>query len=483
MSNSQLLKITDGWVVSARRVKSPNYNHRPSKITIDSIIIHGISLPADKFGSTDIDDFFSNQLDISRDKSFKQLHDIKVSAHFLIRRNGELVQYVDVRERAWHAGKSSLEGVSDCNNFSIGIELEGTDKIPYEVAQYRQLADLVYCLQQVYPAINKQRIVGHSDIAPGRKTDPGEVFLWGLFFKLLDSLDLPDNKTVSSAVIGENTMKYTGLIKKMQTTLAEVVEYKLPIETEQGDQFIEVNPLIGKRLSITFDGDINCIACGRKTKKSFAQGYCYPCFSSLPECDSCIMSPEKCHFKQGTCRDAQWGVEHCMLDHTVYLARSSSVKVGITRGTQIPTRWMDQGAIEALPIFRVSQRYYSGLLEVIFKQHVSDRTSWQKMLKGEVVEADLTAERDQLFSSCKTEIEELMNSYQASDFEMLKNEPVVKINYPVDTYPIKVKSFNLDKLGSVEGVLMGIKGQYLILDTGVINIRKYTGYHLSFEFA
>ncbi|MFK5893199.1 MAG: DUF2797 domain-containing protein, partial [Pseudomonadota bacterium] len=246
-------------------------------------------------------------------------------------------------------------------------------------------------------------------------------------------------------------MTYTGYVKKMQTTLADVIQYNLPIETQQGKELIAMNPLMGKKLSISFAGDINCVACGRKTKKSFAQGYCYPCFSSLPECDSCIMSPEKCHFKQGTCRDAQWGTKNCMSDHYVYLARSSSVKVGITRGNQIPTRWMDQGAIEALPIFRVSQRYYSGLLEVIFKQHVSDRTAWQKMLKGEVVEADLAAERDQLFSTCKVELDKLLNAYQADDFEMLKNETVIKINYPVETYPTKVKSLNLDKLGSVEG--------------------------------
>ncbi|MFK5893200.1 MAG: 1,6-anhydro-N-acetylmuramyl-L-alanine amidase AmpD [Pseudomonadota bacterium] len=186
MSNSQLLKITDGWVTSARRVASPNFNCRPAKTIINSIIIHGISLPPNKFGSSDIDDFFSNQLNIYRDKNFKQLKNVKVSAHFLIRRDGELVQYVATFDRAWHAGKSSLHGITDCNNYSIGIELEGSDQIPYEQAQYQQLAKLVYCLQQYYPAINKQHIVAHSDIAPGRKTDPGEFFLWADFFHLLE---------------------------------------------------------------------------------------------------------------------------------------------------------------------------------------------------------------------------------------------------------------------------------------------------------
>jgi len=486
MSNSQFLTITDGWVKSASQVLSPNFNSRPDNIIIDSIIIHGISLPANKFGSSDISDFFTNQLDIHKHQSFKELEHIQVSAHFLIRRNGQLIQYVNINDRAWHAGKSSLHGITDCNNFAIGIELEGTDKTPYEQEQYQQLARLVYSLQHHYPAINKENIVGHNDIAPGRKTDPGKAFLWPEFFNLLDSISASEKnkilpQAISSSVIGEK-MSYSGQVRKMNTALAEKVQYTLPIETEQGIELVEMNPLIGKHISISYAGDIHCIACGRKTKKSFAQGFCYPCFSSLPQCDSCIMSPEKCHFKEGTCRDAQWGVKNCMSDHYVYLARSSAVKVGITRGTQIPTRWMDQGAVEALPIFRVSQRLYSGLLEVIFKQHVSDRTSWQKMLKGEVVEADLSMERELLFNKCEPEIAELLKSYQADDFEILNNEPVVKIQYPVETHPTKVKSINLDKLGKAEGILQGIKGQYLILDSGVLNIRKYTGYNLEFSF-
>lgn len=281
-------------------------------------------------------------------------------------------------------------------------------------------------------------------------------------------------------------MKYTGFIRKMRTALnseSASVEYTLPLENEQGTELIEINPLIGKTIKISYDGHIKCISCGRKSKKSFAQGYCYPCFSSLAECDSCIMSPEKCHLREGTCRDEQWGKTNCLQDHFVYLARSSSVKVGITRGTQIPTRWMDQGAVEALPIFRVSQRYYSGLLEVIFKQHISDRTSWQKMLKGEIPEIDLITERDKLFALCQPEIDHLMSQYQENDFHKLVDEEIIKINYPVNTYPTKVKSFNLDKIAQAEGQLMGIKGQYLILDSGVINMRKYSGYQLSFDIS
>jgi len=279
-------------------------------------------------------------------------------------------------------------------------------------------------------------------------------------------------------------MKHEGYVRKLTTELTDSgqVNYHLPYISDQDlePQLIELNSLIGKAIKIENLNQIECIAYGRKTNKSFAQGYCYPCFTSLPQCDSCIMSPEKCHYHEGTCRDSHWGEDNCLIPHYVYLARSSGVKVGITRGTQIPTRWMDQGAIQALPIAKVSQRYYSGLLEVIFKQHVSDRTSWQKMLKGEVSDNDLYQTREKLFSLCQEDINNLINENKinSTDIQLLTDEKIIDINYPVVQYPTKVKSFNLDKAASAEGILMGIKGQYLIFDTGVINIRKYTGYQL-----
>ncbi len=191
MSSSHLLKneqlnIINGWVDKARHVKSPNFNQRPKHTIVDAIIIHGISLPAGKFGGPFIDNFFSNHLDLTQHSTFTQLKNIKVSAHFLIRRDGELVQYVNVNERAWHAGKSELEGRKYCNNFSIGIELEGTDDIAYEEEQYQQLVSLVHCLKEFFPKVSNQRIVGHSDIAPGRKTDPGEAFLWDKFLEKIE---------------------------------------------------------------------------------------------------------------------------------------------------------------------------------------------------------------------------------------------------------------------------------------------------------
>ncbi|MDH5776773.1 MAG: DUF2797 domain-containing protein, partial [Gammaproteobacteria bacterium] len=164
-------------------------------------------------------------------------------------------------------------------------------------------------------------------------------------------------------------MPTKGNLAKMKTTLASPVDYKLPV----GDELVKLNEVIGKKLSIKFLDEINCVHCGRKTNKSFSQGYCYPCFKSLAQCDMCIVKPETCHFHEGTCREPEWGEQHCFQDHYVYLANSSGVKVGITRGSQIPTRWIDQGASSAIAVFRAKDRLVSGRLEVILKQHIADK--------------------------------------------------------------------------------------------------------------
>ena len=268
-----------------------------------------------------------------------------------------------------------------------------------------------------------------------------------------------------------------GHLRKMQTLLKDTVEYTLVI----GDENIAVNALLGKKISLNYSGAINCIHCDRKTKKSFSQGYCYPCFQSLAQCDSCIMSPEKCHYEAGSCREPTWADQHCMTDHFVYLANSSGVKVGITRGNQIPTRWMDQGAVQALPIFRVANRLQSGLVEVVFKDYVADKTNWRRMLKGEVDDLDLCAIRDQLLEKTSAAIGELQQRFGIQAVQAIVDAEQVEIKYPVVEYPTKVTSFNFDKNALVEGTLMGIKGQYLILDTGVINMRNFGGYHIEFS--
>lgn len=266
-----------------------------------------------------------------------------------------------------------------------------------------------------------------------------------------------------------------GAVRKMQTQLEDPVSYTMLL----GDNEIPLNRYLGQALQLEYSGVINCIHCGRKTNKSFNQGYCYPCFKRLAQCDSCIVSPEKCHYAEGTCREPEWGEEHCMIDHYVYLANTSGIKVGITRGTQIPTRWMDQGATQALPIYRVSTRLYSGLVETVFKAHIADKTNWRAMLKGDGDACDLEEVRQRLATDCAAELDELIQAHGVSAITELADEPETRISYPVLEYPVKVTSFNLDKTPTAGGTLMGIKGQYLLFDTGVINMRKYGGYHLS----
>jgi len=275
-----------------------------------------------------------------------------------------------------------------------------------------------------------------------------------------------------------STEQSQGHLKKMVIRHdGDVAEYDMVLD----DHRISLNEKIGQPIKLEFLGDIHCQACGRKSKKSFSQGYCYPCFTKLAQCDSCIMSPEKCHYEQGTCREPSWGDEFCMQDHIVYLANSSGIKVGITRHSQIPTRWLDQGAMQAMPIARVATRHLSGLLEVIFKQYVADKTNWRTLLKQDALELDLAAKRDELFELCHEEIDELQQHYGLQAVQLIYDGELNQFAFPVTEYPTKVTSFNFDKTPIVEGKLMGIKGQYLILDTGVINLRKFTSYHVSFQ--
>ncbi len=176
----------EGWCEQARRVPSPHHNERASPDDISLLVVHGISLPPGQFGGPWIDDLFLGRLDPAAHPYFAEIHQLRVSAHCLIRRDGELVQYVPFGARAWHAGVSSWEGREACNDFSIGIELEGTDELPYEEAQYLTLAGLTRAISGQYTAITPERIVGHCDIAPGRKADPGDSFEWAHYRHLLN---------------------------------------------------------------------------------------------------------------------------------------------------------------------------------------------------------------------------------------------------------------------------------------------------------
>jgi hypothetical protein len=261
--------------------------------------------------------------------------------------------------------------------------------------------------------------------------------------------------------------KRLGPIAKMRTYPESPVRYELPI----GDSALRLNDVIGKPVRFRHTGRIFCVNCGNLTKTSFSQGYCFKCMQTLAQCDMCIVKPELCHFHLGTCREPAWGEKHCMIEHTVYLANSSGLKVGITRSHQMRTRWMDQGAVQALPIVRVKNRLDSGRVESTLSRLVPDKTNWRAMLKGNSERVDLKAERDKLFASWGADL----------PGERLFEEEYAFV-YPVLAFPAKPASLNLDKQPEVSGELQGIKGQYLILSTGVINMRKYGGYELEWEW-
>lgn len=272
-------------------------------------------------------------------------------------------------------------------------------------------------------------------------------------------------------------MHVQGNLSKLQVQLDDPVRYFLPIDETR----LDLNACLGRPIRLTYSGIINCIHCTREIKKSFNQGYCFPCFRRLARCDICYVRPEKCHYRAGTCREPQWGEANCMQAHVVYLSNTSALKVGITRRSQIPVRWIDQGAVQALPIFEVDERYHSGRIETLFKAHISDRTDWRRMLKAQAELIDLLAHRDNLKARIGAELSRLRNELGEHAIRSLNNVETVSIAYPVERYPKTVKALNLDKTPSITGILMGIKGQYLILDTGVLNVRKFAGYRVTFE--
>lgn len=264
-----------------------------------------------------------------------------------------------------------------------------------------------------------------------------------------------------------------GNLSKLISVSQEPIAYALPV----GDHVVPLNPVLGRQVTIEFNGAIHCIACGRKTNKSFSQGYCFPCTQKLAACDLCIVRPETCHYDQGTCREPEWAQGHCMQPHIVYLANSSGLKVGITRATQVPTRWIDQGATQALPIFGVQTRRQAGLIEAALKAHVADRTDWRRLLKGDAPTLDLVAARDGLLEQAGAALDRLITQYSGAIVPA--RGPMQTFVYPVQAYPHRITALNLDKEPVASGRLLGVKGQYLLLDSGVLNVRKYTGYQVT----
>ncbi|WP_370977924.1 DUF2797 domain-containing protein [Agaribacterium sp. ZY112] len=269
-----------------------------------------------------------------------------------------------------------------------------------------------------------------------------------------------------------------GTVKKLRSSLdeAQQVVYQLPV----GDALLDLNPLIGKSIRLTYTGNIECLNCAKPTKKSYSQGHCYVCMKKLASCDMCIMKPETCHYAQGTCREPSWGEANCFVPHYVYLSNTSGIKVGITRHTQLPTRWIDQGATQGLPIFKVKSRYISGLVEIALAKLVADKTHWQAMLKGNNEAIDLNEKAHELIAQIEAALVDIISVHGDDAIERLEL-PIQEIHYPVTEFPNKVKSYNLDKVPEINDVLIGIKGQYLIFENGVINIRKYTSYELIVE--
>lgn len=257
-------------------------------------------------------------------------------------------------------------------------------------------------------------------------------------------------------------MQYQGVLRKMQTELASPVQYYLMI----GEEFLHVNQLLDKKIHIEFV-QYQCLACG-ENKKIFRQGYCYDDFYKVPQAADWIMRPElsQAHLDIED-RDLTFEKKVQLQPHIVYLANSSNIKVGVTRKQQVPTRWIDQGAHEAIEIVEVPNRYLAGITEIALKEHVSDKTNWRKMLKNEIEDVDLAANRDSLKQYIPEEAQEFF----------IDSTQETHIKFPVNRYPNKIKTLNLDKAHAYEGVLKGIKGQYLIFgDDTVFNVRSWEGY-------
>ena len=261
-----------------------------------------------------------------------------------------------------------------------------------------------------------------------------------------------------------------GNLMKMKAVLTNPVQYHLPV----GSGEVHMNELIGREIGFEYSGQINCIRCGNRTKTSFAQGYCYPCFIKAPETSECVLRPELCRAHEGISRDMEWSRVHCLQEHFVYLAVTGGLKVGVTRSSQVPIRWIDQGAARAIRLAGTPNRYLAGEIEVFLKGHMADKTNWRMMLRGQTgANNDLVSEKYRIRELLPDE----MKGY------LSRNDEVVEIRYPVSVKPDKIRSIGFDKVPYFEGKLSGIRGQYLIFGDGtVINIRKHGGYLVRLMF-
>lgn len=251
----------------------------------------------------------------------------------------------------------------------------------------------------------------------------------------------------------------------MRTSLQDgLVRYRL--ETGSGDLLL--NDWIGRVVRLRHTGLISCLGCSKTIQRTYNDGYCFQCLQSLAECDECMMKPELCHYERGTCRDPAWGRANCLVPHRVYLARSSAVKVGITREDPVEVRWMDQGAVEGMVIALVPDRKTSGLMETAIARRIEDRTDFRKMLRGEVAGEPL----EDVFRTVEPYVPAALRKH------LLPERRLVAIRYPLEKPPGKIKVATLDRQPDLRGVLEGIKGQYLVFDGFVMNVRAHGGHEV-----
>ncbi|MCL6547865.1 MAG: DUF2797 domain-containing protein [Alicyclobacillus sp.] len=263
-------------------------------------------------------------------------------------------------------------------------------------------------------------------------------------------------------------MKTEGFLRELSHRVDEPVQYSLV--TDGGAE--PLNRWLGHRVRIEFSGEKACIHCGRRVKKLYQSGYCFPCVTTLAECDLCIVKPNECHFHLGTCRDEGFAAEHCMIPHYVYLAWSSGVKVGLTRKGRQFTRWVDQGATAAILVAELPTRKRAGELEAVIAEFLPDKTDWRKMLayeEDEALPADLRGVKREV-------TERLPDDFRS---HVLGDDTVYRFFYPrLPEFSIRTTSLNLDREPVVEGVLSGVKGQYLLFDHGVFHVKRHSGYRV-----
>lgn len=263
-------------------------------------------------------------------------------------------------------------------------------------------------------------------------------------------------------------MLYHGNLIKMSSKFdGNNVSYALTLDENE----IDMTQLLDKTITLTYQNKINCIKCGKETKKSFGQGFCYPCFITAPEADECVLRPERCKSHLGISRDKEWSEGHCLQPHIVYLAVSGGLKVGVTRLSQVPTRWIDQGAERAVRICEVPNRHIAGVVEKFLMNHFGDKTNWKKMVTNESLpDIDLLSEKQKAIGLLPDELKQ---------YALSADEKVFEFSYPVIEWPQNPAQHNFDKEVEINGRLTGIRGQYLFFEgEKVLNVRRFSGYKI-----